>query len=407
MPCSWRTSRLLPLVAGLTPFVSFPAPAQVLTQDDLLRIQTGEKTQEEIVLKRLNTLLDSESKLKQFPRTSGDLTNRKLNIDLEGQKTLIQEMELKGIKVQSDDKGITNNIFLDLDDFPIEPKAVGGQKTDAFPETVKITYDTNAGARFCSGVKIAKDHILTAGHCLCGSNFRVQFRRKETSSSPYSLSALFGDLTEPIKAQAIKNQAFICGEDIDKLAGEDYGLLRFSPSDKPSDDGSKIARLGSVAAPYILEDKKLWAAGYGATETSNAPKSLVTVSIDLFKPFCSTGSFGKAKCSPYREFILANSSATPLEKPTDTCKGDSGGPVHWLRTNKYTDTLVVGLTSRAIKGTQQLKKPYCGGGGIYTNTFSTATRAWIESRVPDVRYVSLEDAINIPGVRHDPSNITQ
>ena len=79
--------------------------------------------------------------------------------------------------------------------------------------------------------------------------------------------------------------------------------------------------------------------------------------------------------------ILAEAPGPSIR--TDTCGGDSGGPV-FLFVNGA--PRLVAVTSRAAPGTQANPNSQCGGGGIYTLIGRKSVHQWLQANgVPEIK----------------------
>jgi secreted trypsin-like serine protease len=94
-------------------------------------------------------------------------------------------------------------------------------------------------------------------------------------------------------------------------------------------------------------------------------------------------------CPAFAEMILADRSGRGLG--TDTCRGDSGGPVFLVEGDTYR---LVAITSRAGPGAQSDTVAHCGGGGIYTLPGRASVMDWLRSN-------GVQEALIVPLARQD------
>ena len=87
-------------------------------------------------------------------------------------------------------------------------------------------------------------------------------------------------------------------------------------------------------------------------------------SVAVFGWGCDAARAAAFACDPVREMVIARRG------DTDTCNGDSGGPVLELVGGSYR---LIAITSRAVPSTVER----CGDGGIYTRVDGIAD--WISS----------------------------
>lgn len=260
-----------------------------------------------------------------------------------------------------------------------------GNDTDAFAETVKVRYGERS---VCTGVLIDPGHILTAGHCGCArrSTYSVEF----TLLKEDALHRFRG----PIAAPPILYRSFDCARAAGEQPGRDLALLTIDiERDFRSTDGQAVSiaeltaggELGarpvamtSMLVVYMTNAVRLRAVGYGKTEAGDFPVRRQLADINILSYFCSTGRAARSACASFREFSLSN-VIVPGVKPTDTCSGDSGGPIFVARPEEAGPPAyaLVGITSRGLAGVQNLPGVPCGGGGIYTAVGHSDVARWL------------------------------
>jgi secreted trypsin-like serine protease len=119
--------------------------------------------------------------------------------------------------------------------------------------------------------------------------------------------------------------------------------------------------------------------GYGLTERITSGVRM-QASVPVFTSNCARRQYADAGCAPFLEMILSSNGW--LGRPhSDTCSGDSGGPVFSGDTNSIPK--LIGVTSRPAPMPQIDREHQCGGGGIYTVLGRTDVRTWlVENGVP-------------------------
>lgn len=253
-----------------------------------------------------------------------------------------------------------------------EPKIIGGTPALKQTETVRILYDDLSGtARLCTGVLVANDKVLTAGHCTCGqaNSYRVEFwPADEAATSPTVLRT---------NQAPIRFNQFSCNLALERQAGRDLGLLRLDTSELAANVLPKPLPVETLYRLFEAKVKQLQVVGYGRTEDGTLPTTRREVDVNIRSYFCSRGSVADSRCAMFREFVLSNASRSPVRPLGDSCAGDSGGPVIWVNP-KNDERALIGITSRALLGVNHLRGTLCGGGGLYTAVAHAQVRSWLQ-----------------------------
>lgn len=243
----------------------------------------------------------------------------------------------------------------------------------------------------CSGLRIAKNIILTAGHCLCDGN-------RELSSPPFVTNVdnpLSGGIGDWIEVTGRKYfPSFACMQN--KLIGHDLALLYLAYNGalsnfyfKPPEDGdfqqltlpgrNEELQENYTLFPYILDlvelskrkPEKLWVAGYGINENgTNSVRREVELGVNSLS--CAKRYARLTGCRPIKEFIIG---AGLEDKDRDSCFGDSGGPVFIKGNNNK--ILPVGVVSRGLPRRGKYEDGACGAGGIYTHLGTPKVKKWL------------------------------
>jgi|SRR5580700_4591524 secreted trypsin-like serine protease len=227
----------------------------------------------------------------------------------------------------------------------------------------------------CSGTLLTSRLILTAGHCGCGipGTYWVDVHQNAHQPAPSELHYVDGP---PI----IYDQSVCRYGDLSQ--GNDLALVRLRDAvdlaDKDQLDTSDSLWTGYGYPPEFVWDLRtklvkgtnLVAIGYGYTSQQLLGVRM-QAEIPIFSFDCEEAGLANV-CAPFAEMILADAPGRRLR--SDTCGGDSGGPV--FRTENGRPRLVA-VTSRAAPGLQDNPVLHCGGGGIYTLIGRKSVQRWL------------------------------
>ena len=228
-----------------------------------------------------------------------------------------------------------------------------------------ISYRTPEGVNsVCTGTLLSKRLVLTAAHCGCGSDYRIT-QQPEINQGPFIAVVGRPILFDPLKCQRREISP-----------GYDLALLKLAQDaevtleDQRDENGRPLEYIPPFKLAYSVREvtragAKLTVMGYGLTETGGRGRRM-EAEVPVFTPDCSKAREMAAGCAPFLEMILSSSARTGGTPPTDTCNGDSGGPVFAMR--KDIDGKVVpilfAVTSRPAPLPHTDLVNHCGGGSI-------------------------------------------
>jgi Trypsin len=233
----------------------------------------------------------------------------------------------------------------------------------------------DAATYLCSGTLLTSQLILTAGHCGCGipGSYWVDVKQDAhlgTSSDLYY-----------VDGRPILYDPSVCrGGNLSE--GNDLALVRLRDVVDLAERGFTDPS-GSLWRGYgyplefvwdlrtkLLKGGSLIAIGYGYTNTQGLGMRMMA-DIPIYSFDCEEARLATV-CAPFAEMILADAQGRRFR--SDTCGGDSGGPVFRMENSR---PRLVAVTSRAAPGVQDNPLLHCGGGGIYTLIGRKSVQRWL------------------------------
>ena len=251
-----------------------------------------------------------------------------------------------------------------------------GPWLDRIRSIVRIDYETMEGKDdICTGIFVSATNVLTAGHCGCGKRASYEVRRTGGSDdlNPFTLAA-FPSLYYPASCTLPGRLA----------PGFDLALLTIA-----GDEISTAPIVPISPMQVVYQDQpvtRLTIGGFGYTDEGTLAEGTDPFfgHVEIRSHFCTQGQFG---CRQFREFILADPQLS-RGAPTDSCGGDSGGPVFYTpppAADGSQEIVLVGIVSRAIETSGNANTLSCGGGGIYTALGRSQVVDWMRSNGVDAR----------------------
>lgn len=209
-----------------------------------------------------------------------------------------------------------------------------------WPDTVAVV-----GAQgSCSGTLIAPDIVLTAGHCADAGLTQV-------IANTTDFNAAGG-----VRSQIASITAYPSWETTHDIAVVKLTTPITTVTPRGVGAGCTFQGFSNNMMVHLV--------GFGLTDTAGQGNNstLREASAPVTDPTCSGGNGCQAGAAPAGEFIAGGNG-------TDSCFGDSGGPVY-LDTPR--GTMVIAAVSRGLDNSPTP----CGGGGIYVRTDKVLQ--WIE-----------------------------
>jgi secreted trypsin-like serine protease len=254
------------------------------------------------------------------------------------------------------------------------PRIINGSApTQPWPAQTSVRFTTGSGTFVCGGTLLSARWVLTAGHCATDDvgavlapgafSLRVGSTSRSTGGTPSSVDDVrrhpsYDDTGAPRNDLTLLHLATAVPQEPLRLVGTST---------------AQAALWNAGAQATII--------GWGITETgSQSPNALLQAQV----PMVTDGSCAGAWFSSFSPASMVCAGGVS----TDTCGGDSGGPLMVSHNGVFE---LVGVTSWGASPCGQLNKP-----GVYARVGTSTLNAWVRGIVPTAD-VAVSPATPDPG----------
>lgn len=233
----------------------------------------------------------------------------------------------------------------------------------------------------CSAFLVNEYTLLTAAHCACepalemaflGRNIDAIVRDSSTQKRVITIGAIYHD----DEFCAVHRS----GGDILSNRLLDLAILKVRRPFLLPPGFRKIMldtelRRAEVADLFADNRTFFLSAGFGDTDISDRG-GVKNVVLQNTVELCTEENSQSFACHPNIEFV-STVRDVPISLQTDTCNGDSGGPIFINNPQSVSDFVLIGIIARGIAGGSER----CGRGGVYVSLFSEEVQRWLDDNI--------------------------
>jgi secreted trypsin-like serine protease len=243
-------------------------------------------------------------------------------------------------------------------DAPVARIVNGHAPTQAWPAQTSVRFTTGSGTYVCGGTLLSARWVLTAGHCATGDTGLA------LAANAFSLRVGSTSRTAGGTAVGVDDAIRQPGYADTGTPTNDLALLHLATA--VTQEPLRLAGTGAAEAALWSAGAQATIVGWGVTEAGTQSVSLREAQVAMV---------GDGSCAAaWGSYFSSTSMVCAGGQSTDSCSGDSGGPLMVPRSGGFE---LVGVVSWGSSPCGQLSVP-----GVYARVGAPALNAWVRSRVP-------------------------
>lgn len=263
------------------------------------------------------------------------------------------------------------------------PRIIGGVPDKNEMIVGMYFQNENGNPKFCSGLYISTQYVLTAKHCTCHNNdFVVTNSQNMRAKSSIWVNGTNSSNSGASRAKLQFGERCERMTDLDLEEGGDIALislkepLPLTNGTVPCSDFELVRNIRFVGSWRPNTPASLSISGFGLDPDRGIQEQREVAEVPVNTLTCASKAARNLGCAPYRESIFG-ARASGAEILTDSCSGDSGGPAY---VSSQAGIIPIGVVSRALPISQPSGD--CGLGGIYTALGREDVIAWLRQYIP-------------------------